>query len=138
MEVTMIGDTTIACSIAPMLSVRSGARAVEFYKSAFGAIEVYRVDDPSGAVVARLSVAGAEFWLADESPEHGNFSPETLGGGTVRMVLTVPNPDEVFAQALAAGAEQVVGVEENYGWRLGRLVDPFGHHWEIGRPLDGC
>src|SRR6476646_4341694 len=117
----------IVCSIAPMLSVRNGARAVEFYKSAFAAIEIYRIEDPGGAVVSRLSVGGAEFWLSDESLEHGNFSPESLGGGTVRMVLTVPDPDAVFAQALAAGAQAVVAVEDAYGWRVGRVVDPFGH-----------
>lgn len=124
------------CSLAPMLSVRNGASAVEFYKAALGAIEVFRVEDPTGAVVSRLSVAGAEFWVADESPEHGNFSPESLGGGSVRMILTVPDPDAAFARALAAGARQVSAVENAYGWRLGRLADPFGHHWEIGRPLD--
>jgi PhnB protein len=123
------------CSIAPMLSVRHGARAVEFYKSAFGAVEVYRVEDPAGAVVSRLSVDGAEFWLGDESPEHRNFSPESLGGGTARMILTVPDPDATFAQALAAGAREVFAVGEAHGWRVGRVVDPFGHHWEIGRPL---
>ncbi|OLC04684.1 MAG: glyoxalase [Gemmatimonadetes bacterium 13_1_40CM_69_22] len=127
--------TSVVCSVAPMLSVRNGARAVEFYKAAFGAIEVYRVEDPGGSVVSRLSVDGAEFWLSDESPEHGNFSPESLGGGTARMILTVPDPDAMFAKALAAGARAVVAVEEAYGWRLGRVVDPFGHHWEIGRPL---
>src|SRR5215468_2994148 len=100
--------TSVVCSVAPMLSVRNGDRAVEFYKSAFGAIEVYRVEDPGGAVVSRLSVDGAEFWLADESPEHGNFSPESLGGGTSRIILTVADPDAVFARALAAGATQVV------------------------------
>jgi PhnB protein len=125
-----------ATSIAPMLSVRRGARAVEFYKSAFGATEVFRIESPDGAVVARLSVDGAEFWVSDESPEHKNFSPESLGGGTVRMVLTVADPDAMFAQARAAGAEQVVAMENNYGWRLGRVVDPFGHHWEIGRELE--
>ena len=72
-------------AIAPMLSVRNGAKAIEFYKAAFGAGELFRLDDPAGAVVARLSVGGAEFWVADESPEHLNFSPESLGGGTVRM-----------------------------------------------------
>ena len=122
-------------SLAPLLSVRDGARAVEFYKAAFGAVEVYRVEDPSGAVVARLSIDGAEFWVADESPEHSNFSPESLGGGTVRMILTVPDPDPAFAKALEAGAREVVAMEDAYGWRLGRLVDPFGHHWEVGRPL---
>jgi PhnB protein len=119
-----------------MLSVRQGARAVEFYKAAFGAAEVFRLEDPSGAVVARLSIDGAECWVADVSPEHGNFSPETLVGGTVRMILTVPDPDASFARALAAGAHEVVAVKDDYGWRLGRVVDPFGHHWEIGRPLD--
>ena len=122
-------------SIAPWLSVRNGARAVEFYKSAFRATEVFRLDGPDGGVVARLSVDGAEFWLGDESPEHGNFSPETLKGGTVRMVLTVPDPASVFAQAVTAGATEVHPVSEGHGWRVGRVVDPFGHHWEIGRPL---
>jgi PhnB protein len=122
-------------SIAPWLSVRKGTEAVEFYKSAFGATEIYRLNGPGGTVVARLSVDGAEFWLSDESPEHGNFSPESLGGGSVRMILTVADPDSVFARALAAGAAEVYGVGEGHGWRVGRLADPFGHHWEIGRPL---
>jgi PhnB protein len=125
----------LPCTIAPWLSVRNSAQALEFYKSAFRATEVYRLDGPDGGVVARLSVDGAEFWLGDESPEHGNFSPESLGGGSVRMILTVANPDEVFAWALAAGASEVHPVSEGYGWRIGRVVDPFGHHWEIGRPL---
>ena len=119
------------CSVVPMLSVRHGARAVEFYKSAFGAIEVFRVEDPSGSVVARLSVDGAEFWVADESPKHGNFSPETLGGGSVRMVMTVETPDASFDRVIAAGATEVWPVHEEYGWRVGRLVDPFGHHWSV-------
>lgn len=123
-------------SIAPMLSVRNGAQAVDFYKAAFGAIDIFRMDDPDGAVVAHLSIEGAEFWLSDESPEHGNFSPESLGGGSVRMILTVPNPDVVFANAITAGAKEVFAVEEAHGWRLGRVVDPFGHHWEIGIRLE--
>ena len=122
-------------SIAPMLSVRRGAKAVEFYKEAFGAGELFRIDDESGAVVARLSVGGAEFWVADESPENKNFSPETLGGGTVRMVMIVEDPDAAFQRAVAAGATVVWPVSNEYGWRLGRVVDPFGHHWEIGKPL---
>jgi PhnB protein len=126
---------SLPCSIAPWLSVRKSAEAVEFYKAAFGATEVFRLEDPEGGVVARLSIDGAEFWIGDESPEHGNFSPQTLGGGSVRMILTVADPDAVFAQALTAGATVVVPVAEEHGWRLGRVVDPFGHHWEIGRPL---
>jgi len=131
--------TAIATTVAPMLSVRLGARALEFYKAGFGASEVFKIESPDGAVVARLSVDGAEFWVADESPEHGNFSPQTLNGGTVRMILTVSDPDAMFARAVAAGAKVVVPVKEDYGWRLGRVVDPFGHHWEIGHPLsDGA
>jgi PhnB protein len=126
---------SLRCSLAPWLSVRGSARALDFYKSAFGAREVYRFDGPEGSVVARLSVEGAEFWLADESPEHGNFSPESLGGSTVRLLLTVTDPDAVFRQALAAGAKQIYPVSEGHGWRVGRVADPFGHHWEIGRPL---
>ena len=123
-------------SVAPWLSVRNSARAVDFYKSAFGATEVFRLEGPDGSVVARLSVDGAEFWLSDESPEHGNFSPESLGGGTVRIILTVADPDAVFRQARSAGATEVHPVAEEHGWRLGRVVDPFGHHWEIGRQLE--
>jgi PhnB protein len=122
-------------SIAPWLSVRNSARAVAFYKSAFGATEVFRLEGPDGSVVARLSIDGAEFWLSDESPEHGNFSPDSLGGGTVRIILTVEDPDAVFLQARNAGAAEVFPVGEEHGWRLGRVVDPFGHHWEIGRQL---
>jgi PhnB protein len=126
---------SIPITIAPWLSVRNGARAVEFYKSAFGATESFRIESPDGAVVSRLSVEGAEFWLSDESPEHLNFSPESLGGGTVKMILTVPDPDAMFAKAIAAGASSVHEVEDMHGWRVGRVVDPFGHHWEIGRPI---
>jgi PhnB protein len=127
--------STPATSIAPWLSVRNAARAVDFYKSAFGAIEAYRLEGPDGSVVARLSVDGAEFWLSDESPGHGNFSPQSLGGGTVRLILTVADPDAMFARAVAAGASEIFPVGEGHGWRLGRVVDPFGHHWEIGRQL---
>jgi PhnB protein len=135
-ESSMAANKSSACSIAPWLSVRNGAHAVEFYKSALGAREVYRVEDPGGAVVSRLSVDGAEFWLSDETPEHANFSPESLGGGSVKMLLTVNDPDKVFARAIAAGAREVYPVHDEHGWRVGRLVDPYGHHWEIGRPLE--
>jgi PhnB protein len=129
----MSAQTRVTVSLAPWLSVRNGGRAVEFYKSAFGAVETYRIENPAGEVVSRLSIDGAEFWLSDESPEHSNFSPESLGGGTVKMLLTVPDPDRVYARAVAAGAREVQPVGEGHGWRVGRVADPFGHHWEIGR-----
>jgi PhnB protein len=126
-------------SILPQLSVRRGLAAIEFYRAAFGAVEEYRVggtqDNP--AVVAQLSVGPAAFWVADESPRHANFSPESLGGATVRMLLITENPDAAFARAVAAGATAVYPVADEHGWRLGRVKDPFGHHWEIGKPLVG-
>jgi PhnB protein len=123
--------------VSAQLSVRRGRAAIEFYKEAFGAVEDYRVGgtDDHVAVVAQLSVGGASFWVADESPPHGNFSPETLGGGTVRMLLVVEDPEAVVARAVAAGASEIRSVTEEHGWRLGRIEDPFGHHWEIGKPL---
>jgi PhnB protein len=118
--------------VTATLAVRDWARAMEFYKSAFGARETYSV--PGGGV-ARLSVDGAEFWVAEESPEHLNFSPESLGGCSVRMLLIVEDPAALCARAVAAGAKQVVPVSEAHGWRLGRILDPFGHHWEVGREM---
>jgi PhnB protein len=123
----------IPCTIAPWLTVRDGEKALRFYQQAFAATLVYRLKDPGAGVVARLSVEGAEFWLSDGQPDES--VPESLGGGTVRMILTVSDPDAVFAQALAAGAAEVFPVGEEHGWRLGRLVDPFGLHWEIGHLL---
>lgn len=128
-------SSSVRTSIAPLLSVRRGKEAIAFYQAAFGAIERFRVEDESGSVVATLAVGEAEFWLADESPEHNNFSPETVGGGTVRMILTVDDPDAVFDRAVRAGAAVIWPVSDQYGWRVGRVVDPYGHHWEIGKPI---
>lgn len=122
--------------IAPMLSVRRGKAAVAFYLEAFGAQVLFQIEAPDGAVVAELGVGESRFWVADESAEHKNFSPETLGGGTARMILVVPDVDSAFKRAIDAGAAAVHAVaDQEYGWRVGRLVDPFGHHWEIGKPL---
>jgi PhnB protein len=123
----------IPCTIAPWLTVRDGLQALRFYQEAFGATVVYRLEDPDAGVVARLSVEGAEFWLSDGQLDGSRR--ESLGGGSVRMILTVDDPDTVFARALAAGASEVFPVGEEHGWRLGRLVDPFGLHWKIGHPL---
>ncbi|HTV66023.1 MAG TPA: VOC family protein [Bryocella sp.] len=123
-------------AIEPMLSVRNGAKAVEFYTAAFGADMLFRIGEGNEAVVAQMSAGGAIFWVTDESPEHSNFSPETLGGSTVRLVMIVDDPDAVFDQAVAAGASAVWPVaDQPYHWRVGRVADPFGHHWEIGKPL---
>jgi PhnB protein len=118
------------------LSVRRAREAVEFYKRAFGASEVHRVESPDGDVVAQLAIGNTRFFVADESPENGNFSPESLGNqSTVRLALIVEDPDALADQAVGAGAQLVYAVaDQPYGWRLGRVRDPYGHHWEIGRP----
>jgi PhnB protein len=123
--------------ILPQLSVRHGRDAIDFYAAAFGAVVDYRVGgtDAHEAVVAQLSVDGAAFWVADESPEHENLSPESVGGATTRMLLIVADPPAAVARAVAAGATQIAAVSEQHGWLLGRIADPFGHHWEVGRPL---
>jgi PhnB protein len=119
------------------LAVRSGRAAIEFYVAAFGAVEVHRVGgtDEHEPVVAQLQIGEASFWVHDEAPEHGLSSPRTLGGTTVRMLLMVEDPDEAFARALTAGAREVRALTDEHGWRLGAIADPFGHQWEIGRPL---
>ena len=123
--------------IQPQLSVRRGREAIEFYAAAFGAVEDYRVggtdDDPD--VVAQLSIGDASFWVSDESPPHRNFSPESVGGATTRLLLIADDPAAVVAGAVAAGATEVQPAVEQHGWLLGRVTDPFGHDWEIGRPL---
>lgn len=125
--------TGFRTQVTATLSVRDWARAMDFYGRAFDARELYRV--PGGGV-GQLAIEGAEFWVAEESPQHLNYSPETLGGCSARMLLLVEDPSAVQAQALAAGAKELVPVADSHGWRLGRVVDPFGHHWEIGRPID--
>ena len=123
--------------LMPELAVHDGRAAVAFYRAAFGAVVERQVGgtDEHPELVARLSVGGAPFWVHDESPEHGLSSPQRLGGASTRMLLVVAEPDTAVARAVAAGATCAAEVYEAHGWRLGRVVDPFGHHWEIGRPL---
>ena len=165
--------THLKTAIAPLIFVRRGLEAVEFYKAAFGAEELFRIEN-DGAVVATLSVNGAEFWVADESPADGNFSPETLGNGTVRMILTVADPDAACAapsrpalKKFGRSPTNTAGIWDAWWIRtdiIGKSADhsrsndcfarredyrpalgqrqlpvlgcyPFGHHWEIGRPI---
>jgi PhnB protein len=132
-----ISSKSLVTSLTPWLSVRKSAEAVEFYKKAFGATEVYRLEEHGRSVVARLSIDDAEFWVSEEAPPHGNFSPQTLYGSTARFILTVADPDAMVRRALDAGASEIHAVIEEHGRRFGRVADPFGHHWEIGRPMDG-
>ena len=132
----MVADSTpqgepVKTSIAPWLSVSQATEAVDFYKAAFGAVERYRLEDDMGrVVVAQLAIEGADFWLQEDI----DSSPESLDRQSVRVILTVDNPDAVFEQAIAAGATQVFAVSEEHGWRTGRVADPFGHHWEMSKP----
>lgn len=127
-----MADNPIAPALAPWLTVADGPKAVDFYKRAFGATETYRLEDPGGGLVVRLAIVNAEFWVSSEGVD--NPAPP-LGGKTVRLILTVADPDTLYTQAIEAGATVVFPVNESHGWRLGRLIDPFGLHWEIGRPL---
>jgi len=123
---------TVKTSIAPWLSVSRATEAVDYYKAAFGAVERYRLEDDAGkVVVAQLAIEEADFWLQEDV----DSSPEFQDRRSVRMILTVDDPDAAFEQAIAAGASEVAAVSEGHGWRIGRVADPFGHHWEIGKPL---
>ncbi len=118
--------------IAPWLSVADATAAVAFYKAAFGVAELERLEDEQGRVqVAELSVGGARFWVQQDDDD-----PGPLGGSpAVRMILAVDDPDAWFARAVAAGATEIAPVAEGHGWRVGRMADPSGHHWEIGKRL---
>jgi len=129
-------EKKVETTVTTLLNVRRGAEAIDFYTRAFGATTLSRVDADDGSVVAHLAVGKGDFWLADESLPHQNFSPESLGGSSLRMVLIVDDPHAAFDKAIAAGASSICPIrDEEYGWRIGRIVDPFGHHWEIGKPL---
>lgn len=126
----------LGMGLSAMLSVRRGAEAVEFYKAAFDAEVLFlHQDEASGEVIANLAIGPANLWLSDESIEYKNFSPETLNGTTVRLVLTVEDPHAAYEQAIKAGATAICPVRDEHSWRVGKLVDPFGHVWEIGKPL---
>jgi PhnB protein len=126
----------VTTEVTPFLAVRDAERAVEFYAAAFGAEELERLTAPSGAIVAELAIGEARFSLATEAPELGTPRPETAGATTVRLSLHVDDPDAVQRRAVEAGAVEMFPVaDQPYGWRQGRVVDPFGHHWLVGRRL---
>jgi PhnB protein len=126
-----------ASSLTPMLTVKDAGAAIEFYRDAFGAAEQARFRAPSGHVVAELAIDGLRFFVVDENPEAFNLSPSSLDGTTVRINLIVDDPDATAARAVQAGASQIFAVaDQPYGLRQGRVADPDGHHWLIGRPLD--
>jgi PhnB protein len=120
-------------SIQPELWVESPSEAVAFYEAAFGAIVLHRVGD-GDEIVAQLAVGDAAFWVAGTSATLKRFSPRAVDGTTSRTLLVVEDPEQVVRQAVAAGATESSPVSNEHGWRLGRIIDPSGHEWEIGTP----
>lgn len=121
-------------SIQPELWVDRPGTAVAFYEAAFGATVLHRVGDGED-IVAQLRIGDAAFWVTGTSEEMRRFSPVSIGGATSRTLLVVEDPDAVMQQALDTGATQISASADEHGWRIGRISDPFGHEWEIGKPL---
>ena len=122
--------------LTPFLTVKDARGVVEFYKKAFGAIEISRQSTPTGQFIIEMSLEGQRFYAVDENPAGFNLSPKTLGGTSVRMSLIVGDPDAFADRAVAAGATIIFPVDDQpYGMRQGRIADPEGHHWLIGKPL---
>jgi len=121
-------------SIQPELWVERPRDAVAFYQAAFGAVVLHLVGH-GDEIVAQLAVGEAAFWVAGAATDMGRLSPLGAGGATGRTLLVTDDPDEVVRRAVAAGATVTSAVAAEHGWRLGRIVDPFGHEWEVGVPL---
>lgn len=129
----MTSDVTPdSVSIAPWITVPDADEAVTFYVRALGA-EQHEVlsDDSNKIMVAQLVIGGADFWIQAE-PD----APKGDGGEPVRMILTVEDPDSLFDRAISAGATKINPMDEDHGWRIGRISDPFGNHWEIGKRVE--
>ncbi|MDA8322975.1 MAG: VOC family protein [Actinomycetota bacterium] len=120
--------------IQPELWISRAAAAVAYYQAAFGAVVVHQVGEGDD-IVAQLAVGDAAFWVSTGGADGPRFSPEAISGATGRTLLIVDDPDAMFARAVAAGGTAAGEMADEHGWRLGRIVDPFGHEWEIGRPL---
>jgi PhnB protein len=121
-------------SIQPELWVENARKALAFYAAAFDATVLHLVGD-GDEIVAQLAVGDAAFWVAPASATMKRLSPRTIDGTTSRMLLVVDDPDKVAQQAIDAGARETSPIADEHGWRLGRVIDPFGHEWEIGKPL---
>lgn len=129
-------------TITPHLTVRNGSKAIDFYRAAFGAEEIYRMQNPhdpqgEGVWYAELQIGDSFIFLTDENPEMGGMSPNTLGGSPVTIHLSVEDADAWFERAVRAGAAVTMPLENVFwGDRYGTLVDPFGHHWSISSPIE--
>jgi len=126
----------VETSMTPMLTVIDAVGAIDFYHRAFGALEISRSTTPGGQIVAELAIDGARFGVVDENQAAFNISPQSLGGTSVRVSLIVDDPDAMTRRAIDAGAIEVFPLaDQPYGMRQGRVEDPYGHHWLIGRLL---
>lgn len=121
-------------TIQPQLWVDAGESAVSFYERAFGARRLCMVGEGED-VVAQLAIEEAVFWVATAGSGSGRLVPRQLGASTGRLLLVVDHPAAVHARAVAGGATEKSPVDEEHGWLVGRVVDPWGHEWEIGKPL---
>ncbi|MCB0686980.1 MAG: VOC family protein [Saprospiraceae bacterium] len=122
-------------AITPFLTVTKATDALSFYQRTFNASVLKRFDLEEGKLMANIAIDGADFWLGDEEPENGNFSPETVKGTPVRIILSTKNADVFFERAIQFGAQVICPMTTEEFWRIGKLKDPFGHVWEIGYPL---
>jgi len=122
----------------PYLHVSNAAKAIDFYKQAFGVTELFRLTEPSGRIGhAELDFGGMTLMLCDEFPEYGIKGADTLGGTSVTLHLHVDNADEVIARAVQAGATLTTAAQDQfYGERSGVVHDPFGHRWNIGHSIE--
>jgi PhnB protein len=125
-------DDASMTRVEPELWVADPTMAIDFYVRAFGATVLHRVGQ-GNEIVAQLAVGDARFWVSNSGGER--LDPVIVGGATSRTLLVTVDPDVVVAHAVEAGAQEVSGVKDEHGWRLGRVVDPSGHEWEIGHPI---
>ena len=125
-------------SLTPYLVIKGASDAIEFYKRAFGATEIMRMPSPDGRIGhAELAIGDSKLMLADEYPEMGHRSPQSIGGTGVSLMLYLDKVDEVFKRAVAAGAKELQPIKDQfYGDRSGTLQDPFGHVWTISTHVE--
>lgn len=125
-------------SITPYLIVKGASDAIEFYKNVFGATELMRMPGPGGALMhAEIKIGDSFVMLADEFPQMDALSPKTIGGSPVGLMIYLPNVDEVFHRAIAAGAKELRPLQNQfYGDRSGTVEDPFGHKWTVSTHVE--
>ena len=122
-------------TVKPFLTVNNGKNAVNFYVSAFGAIETKRFELPDQKISSVIEIDKAEFYVGDEEPHNGNLSPNLKSSNSIRIILQTKNADALFEKAIKLGATEICPMTTEEDWRIGKLKDPFGHIWEIGYQL---